>query len=217
MSKYSSSPLWKLFQKDPYTRANNLRRLRKENAGYRSRGISLPFTTNRNRLRLRELMNRRNNNVRSTRKNVNSSNVNSLANLLGAMTLGKNKTSRRKEELSTLEEVAKVKEEKDKLRIIKKVEEGLKEKKNETNLEKKEAAKLEAAKKKAETAKKRAEAAIKKAEEALAKKKEKVKLLEEAASRTNLSANTLSELLAPPPPTRKSARIASRRKGANNN
>jgi DNA polymerase II large subunit len=210
MSKYSSSPLWKLFQKNPYNRATTLRRLREQNASYRRRGISLPFTTNRNRLRLRELTTRRNNNVPST-------NVNSLANLFGAMTLGKNKTSRRKEELSTLEEVAKVKEEKDKLRIIKKVEEELKEKKNETNLEKKEAAKLEAAKKKAEAAKKRAEAAIKKAEEALAKKKEKVKLLEEAASRNNLSANTLTELLAPPPPTRKSARIASRRKKANNN
>jgi hypothetical protein len=217
MSKYNSSALWRLFSnEDPVNKATRLRRAKNANESYRRRGIALPFTRNRNRLRLRgrKLSTRRN----SPNRNNNTNSA--LARMMNALRLN-NGASAKKEALATLQKVANVKVEEEALRKIKKVEKELNKELNKEksagNLEKKEAIKLERAKKKAETARKRAEALIRKAQEALEQQMKKKELLEEAEKNPNLNASAIELILAPKEGTRKSTRIAARKKKANNN
>jgi len=220
MSKYNSSALLRLFMtEDPVNRATRLRRAKNANESYRRRGIPLPFTLNRNRLRLRDrnLYTRR---ISSNRNNTNNANS-KLANMMNRLTLNNRGASAKRNALTTLQKVANVKEEEEALRKIKKVEKELNKEinreKSAGNVEKKNAIKLERAKKKAETARKRAEALIEKAKEALEKQMKKKELLEEAEKNPNLNASAIELILAPKEGTRKSARIASRKKKGNNN
>ena len=213
MGKYNSNALWRLFMnEDPVNKATRLRRAKNANESYRRRGIALPFTSNRNRLRLRTI------NLPTRRNSPNRNNANSeLARMMNALRLNNKGASAKRNALTTLQKVANVKEEEEALRKIKKVERELNKEKSAGNLEKKKAIELERAKKKAETARKRAEAAIKKAQEALEKQMKKKELLEEVEKNPNLNASAIELILAPKEGTRKSTRIAARKRRGNNN
>jgi hypothetical protein len=214
MGKYNSNALWRLFMnEDPVNKATRLRRAKNANESYRRRGIALPFTGNRNRLRLRTI----NLPTRRNSPNRNNNTNSALARMMNALRLNNKGASAKRNALTTLQKVANVKEEEEALRKIKKVERELNKEKSAGNLEKKKAIELERAKKKAEAARKRAEAAIKKAQEALEKQMKKKELLEEAEKNPNLNANAIAKLLAPKEGTRKSTRIAARKKKENNN
>jgi hypothetical protein len=137
--------------------------------------------------------------------------------MMNALRLNNKGASAKRNALTTLQKVANVKEEEEALRKIKKVERELNKEKSAGNLEKKKAIELERAKKKAETARKRAEAAIKKAQEALEKQMKKKELLEEVEKNPNLNASAIELILAPKEGTRKSTRIAARKRRGNNN